>query len=200
VILTVYAPDRLFILPKLTRVLRQNLEAPPGYREFLAEIYRKAKVDSGTPDLVMQSRLRPYIPEMYEWLFRRFVDQCEQRGIRALAIYRPQPHEPFHPPEYLEIERLTRVAGLELIDLSGVFDTVADRNTLVLAKWDDHTNARGHQMLADALYERLVPALREYVASKSRSASDILNAESATGDSDQYPKESHEFSRDPSHN
>jgi hypothetical protein len=200
VILTVYAPDRLFILPKLSRILRQNLEAPSGYREFLSEIFRKAKVDSDTPDLVMQSRLRPYIPEMYEWLFRRFVDQCEQRGIRALAIYRPQPHEPFHPPEYLEIERLTRAAGLELIDLSGVFDSVADRNTLVLAKWDDHTNARGHKMLADALYERLGPAVLEYRAAKSRSGTDIREAESATGESNQNLKEIHELSRDSSHN
>ena len=59
VILTVYAPDRLFILPKLSRILRQKLEIPPGYREFLSETFSKAKVHAAMPDLVMQSRLRP---------------------------------------------------------------------------------------------------------------------------------------------
>lgn len=31
------------------------------------------------------------------------------------------------------------------------FESVIDRNRLVLAKWDDHTNAWGDRMLADAL-------------------------------------------------
>ena len=30
---------------------------------------------------------------------------------------------------------------------------------LIIAKWDHHTTARGHRLLADKLYERLVPLL-----------------------------------------
>jgi hypothetical protein len=36
---------------------------------------------------------------------------------------------------------------------------VANRNTLIVAKWDDHTNALGQRLLADKLYDDLVPLL-----------------------------------------
>jgi hypothetical protein len=55
--------------------------------------------------------------------------------------------------------RLARAAGLEVIDLSPAFDSVTDRNTLTIAKWDEHTSALGHRLLADKLYDGLVPLL-----------------------------------------
>ena len=58
-----------------------------------------------------------------------------------------------------ETVRLARAAGLEVIDLSPAFDSVADRNRLIVAKWDEHTNELGHRLLADKLYEGLVPLL-----------------------------------------
>jgi hypothetical protein len=36
---------------------------------------------------------------------------------------------------------------------------VTDRNTLTIAKWDDHTSALGHWLLADKLCDGLVPLL-----------------------------------------
>jgi hypothetical protein len=170
VILSVYVNDRNFILPHLSRTLREGFEPPREYLEYLTQVFRKAGVHAGMPDLVVQSRLRPYIPEMYEWVFRRFAEQCAQRGIRALAVYRPNPQQLLETPEYLELLQLTRSAGLQLIDLSGAFDSVEDRDTLVLASWDTHTNARGHQLLADALYDRLQSTLFEDVIAASQSA------------------------------
>jgi hypothetical protein len=45
---------------------------------------------------------------------------------------------------------------------------VTDRNKLILGKWDDHTTALGHRLLADKLYEDLVPLL--YPKSPSNSS------------------------------
>jgi hypothetical protein len=159
VMLSVYEPDPKFMLSNLSRPLRQRIEPPPEYREFLSEIYRRAGVHFGMPDLVIQNRLKPYIPELFEWVFQRFAQQCAQRGIRALVIYRPHPHEQSEPDEYFEMAQMASSAGLHLLDLSRIFYFVADRDSLILASWDTHTNARGHQMLADALYDRLVPLL-----------------------------------------
>jgi hypothetical protein len=58
-----------------------------------------------------------------------------------------------------ETVRLARAAGLEVIDLSPAFDSVADRGKLIVAKWDDHTTALGHRLLADELSKGLVPLL-----------------------------------------
>ena len=54
---------------------------------------------------------------------------------------------------------MAKAAGLQVIDLTGAFDSVADRSSLILAKWDDHTTALGHRLLADELYKDLVPLL-----------------------------------------
>ena len=54
---------------------------------------------------------------------------------------------------------LARAAGLEVVDLSPAFDSVTERSSLTLAKWDDHTTALGHRLLADELYKELVPML-----------------------------------------
>ena len=66
---------------------------------------------------------------------------------------------------------LARAARLEVVDLSPAFDSVTDRSSLVLAKWDDHTTALGHRLLAEKLYERLVPLL---FGSSSKQQASIL--------------------------
>jgi len=58
---------------------------------------------------------------------------------------------------------------LEVIDLSPAFDSITDRSSLILAKWDDHTTALGHRLLADELYKELVPLL--FVSQSSHQAS-----------------------------
>ena len=111
--------------------------------------------------MMIQRKLRPYVPEIYEWVFRRFAAQCAQRGIRPLVVYRPAPvdFEGIEPAARSELVGIARAANLEVIDLSPAFDAVLNRNTLIVTKWDDHTNGLGHRLLADKLYEDLVPLL-----------------------------------------
>jgi hypothetical protein len=94
-------------------------------------------------------------------VFRRLAQQCARRGVRPLVIYRPAPVdlEGLELAGRSEMVRLARAAKLEVIDLSPAFDSVVDRNTLMLAKWDQHTTALGHRLLANELYLRLVPLL-----------------------------------------
>ena len=89
------------------------------------------------------------------------AQQCKQRGIHPLVVFRPAPldFQGSEQAERSEVTRLARAAGLEVIDLSPAFDSVTDRNTLVIAKWDRHTSALGHRLVADKLYQGLVPLL-----------------------------------------
>ena len=161
VMFSVAAADRQFLVEHLRKAVTEGIEPPSDYREFLEEIYRKAGVHGGMPDVMIERRLLPYVTEIYEWTFRRFAQQCAQRGVRPLVIYRPAPvdFEGLEPAGRSEMVRLARAAGLEVIDLSPAFDSVEDRGTLIHAKWDDHTNALGHSLLADKLYDDLIPLL-----------------------------------------
>jgi hypothetical protein len=113
------------------------------------------------PAVMIERRLQPYATELSGWSFQRFAQQCAQRGVRPLVVYRPTPADFSGMESSTRSETLgwARTAGLEVIDLSPAFDSVTDRSSLVLAKWDDHTTALGHRLLAEKLYERLVPLL-----------------------------------------
>src|SRR6266487_467331 len=161
VILSIGAADKQFLLRHLSRALSLGIEPPPDYRQILERVTRKAGIHGKMPDLMIQRRLQPYVGELYEWAFHRFAQQCKQRGIHPLVIYRPEPVD-FQGREQAdrsEVTRLARAAGLEVIDFSPAFDSVTDRNTLMVAKWDHHTNALGHRLLANRLYEELIPLL-----------------------------------------
>jgi hypothetical protein len=161
VIFSVAATDRQFLLQHLSKCLALHIEGPSEYGKFLKQLTRKANVRAGMPDVMIERRLLPYIPEIYEWVFGRLAQQCAQRDVRAVVIYRPAPvdFDGLEPAGRRELLRLAKAAKLEVIDLSPAFDSVVDRNTLMLAKWDQHTNALGHRLLADKLYEGLVPLL-----------------------------------------
>jgi hypothetical protein len=90
--------------------------------------------------------------------------------------------------EALEVSgAVVRSSALEAVDLSTAFDLVTDRNTLPFAKCDQHTTALGHRLLAEKLYERLVPMLfgspSKQQASSLQKAVTIQQA-SAPGSSD----------------
>src|SRR4051794_3514840 len=159
--MSVAAVDQQFLVEYLRKCLTHGIELPRSCREFLDGITRKAGVNGQMPDAAIERRLVPYVSEIQEWVFRRFAQQCTQRGIHSLVIYRPAPMDfrGVEPASRRETVRLARAAGLEVIDLSPAFDSVADRNRLIVAKWDEHTNEVGHRLLADKLYEGLVPLL-----------------------------------------
>jgi hypothetical protein len=157
VIFSVNAGDRVFDLDDMVRMLATDAELPYSY---LSEIFKQARVDQldyRLGGLVILHRLQPYIPDVYRMSFRRLRDQCAARNIRAVVLYRPSAVDSaqFEPSRRKEILDLANEAGLDIIDLSFAFDQIEDRASLVLAPWDDHTNALGHKLLADILYTEL---------------------------------------------
>jgi hypothetical protein len=160
-ILSVNAVDTRFIASYLRKALIQGIEPSPGYREVVESIVRRAHVNGKMPAVMIERRLQPYVAELSGWSFQRFAQQCAQRGVRPLVVYRPTPADFSGMESSTRSETIgwARTAGVEIIDLSPAFDSVTDRSSLVIAKWDDHTTARGHRLLADELYKELVPML-----------------------------------------
>jgi hypothetical protein len=161
-VLSVSAVDEQFLASHLRKALIQGVKAPPEYRDIVERIVDQAHVNGKMPAVMIERRLQPYATELCEWSFRRFAQQCAQHGVRPLVLYRPAPADfaGLEPAIRSETVRLARAAGLEVIDLSPAFDSVTDRNTLILGKWDDHTTPLGHRLLAGKLYEGLVPILQ----------------------------------------
>jgi hypothetical protein len=107
-------------------------------------LFSKAGVHSKMPDVMIERRLAPHVPEIYQWVFQRLAQECAQRGVRPVVIYRPAPDdfEGLEESSRSEMMRHAQAAKLDFIDLAAAFDSVIDRNTLNVAKWDRHTTAR----------------------------------------------------------
>jgi hypothetical protein len=160
-ILSVTAVDEQFIASHLRKALMQRIEPTGDYGDVVQSIIRRAGVNGKMPGVMIERRLQPYVTELWAWSFQRFAQQCARHGIRPVVIYRPAPAD-FSGSESAGRSKtleLARTDGLEVVDLSPAFDAVTDRSSLILAKWDDHTTALGHRLLADELYKDLVPLL-----------------------------------------
>ncbi len=171
VILSVTAVDEQFITSQLRKALLRGIEPSGAYGDIVQSVIRRAGVNGKMPAVMIERRLQPYVTELCTWSFQRFAQQCAQHGVRPIVMYRPAPVD-FSGLETAGRTRtleLARAAGLEVIDLSPAFDSVADRSTLILAKWDDHTTALGHRLLANKLYEGIIPILFNSPSNKQTS-------------------------------
>ena len=160
-ILSVSAVDEQYLASHLRKALIRGIDPPPEYHLIVEQIVRGSQVNGKMPAEMIERRLQPYANELCQWSLNRFAQQCVQHGVRPLVVYRPAPAD-FSGLESSTRSKMlgfARAAGLEVVDLSPAFDSVTDRSSLILAKWDDHTTALGHRLLADKLYNDLVPLL-----------------------------------------
>jgi len=162
VLLSVAAHDHQFVVEHFRKILTVGIDLPPQYREIFERIVRKAHVSGKMPDAMIERRLQGHVAEIYEWAFHYIARECKKRGVRPVVVYRPAPvdFEGVELASHSEIIRLAEAAGLDVIDLSHAFDAVVDRDSLIVAKWEHHTTALGHRLLADKLYKDLVPLLQ----------------------------------------
>ena len=156
VLFTVCTGDRPFILEQLANVASAGKRLP---YEYLKQLFQQEYIDSELSSAMIQHRLDSHVTELYRWVFTRLGSECEQRGIQAFVIFRPAPLDGGYRDVVRRKELLDAAseAGVQVVDLNAAFDQVEDRSTLVLADWDDHTNATGHRLLADELFKQLAP-------------------------------------------
>jgi hypothetical protein len=159
VIFMVNSNDRSMDLISLSVVVRQHWEIPYPYFQ---DVFRRAGVVDTMSDVEVQRRLKSFIDEMYHWAFRRLAEQCKQRGVRLVVVYRPTPLEwdEHEPARRAAVLRPAIEAGIEVLDLSPAYRSIRDPKTLIRAPWDDHTNALGHRLLGQELHAQLAPRLR----------------------------------------
>ncbi|MEZ6079307.1 MAG: SGNH/GDSL hydrolase family protein [Pirellulaceae bacterium] len=131
------------------QLVAHGLELPS---QHLKEIALKANVTSEMAPGAILSRLQPYESDLLSAVYRTIVDECRDRGIVPVWIYLPIPNA---GGEKLA-EKLIPIAtsaGFIVCDLS---DWAPNQDGLFPSA-EPHPNARGHQLIADALM-RMVQA------------------------------------------
>lgn len=121
----------------------------------LIDLARQAGVEPGTTKAEAERRLKPYGPEILSWTYRRVVEVSRAQGILPVWIFMPTLEDPLHDEEIIYLTGLAQESGFIVLDLSDAYDN-QDPDSLVVAYWDKHPNAKGHMLIAESLYQKLL--------------------------------------------
>ena len=132
-------------------IVRDRIEIPYA---GLRAIVDKAGVRADMDEVIVLKRLQPYGEEILRSVYGYIVEQAGQRGMRPVWIFMPQVREGSWQEENPVALRIATEAGFAVLNLETVYKG-RDIETIRLAPWDDHPNALGHQLVADALYDAL---------------------------------------------
>jgi lysophospholipase L1-like esterase len=67
----------------------------------------------------------------------------------------PTLENPLREEEITRLSRLAEESGFIVLNLSGAYEN-QDEESLVVAYWDKHPNAKGHRLIAEHLYRALL--------------------------------------------
>jgi hypothetical protein len=148
----------MFMFVQLQHLARQGLLDQFPY---VTDAMTRAGVGTGIEKLMAETeidaKLKPYAEETLQKLLVAFRDAATSGGAQTAMLIVELPTDTPERLEVLsEVKAAAEAAGMPVLDVQGVYDVVPDRRTLWIAPWDDHTNAAGHQLLADRLYGLLV--------------------------------------------
>lgn len=132
----------------LARAVRKGTPIP---YDFLRDVVRRAGVDASNDETTAVRRLEPYRGEIVSWLYREISRLCREHHAIPILAFLPQTYTGIWEQEAEEVLHRAEEAGFVILDLRGVFRG-QDLTSLRLAEWDAHPNAKGHQIMAAALY------------------------------------------------
>jgi hypothetical protein len=120
----------------------------------LAEIAHRAGTEPGMTKAEAERRLKPYGTEILAWTYRRIVEDSQAHGILPVLIFMPTLENPLRQEEIAHLKDVAEDAGFVVLDLSDAYNN-QDPDSLVVAYWDKHPNAKGHMLIAEDLYRKL---------------------------------------------
>jgi hypothetical protein len=135
----------------LAQAVRAGRRVP--YPE-LETILGKAGLEATMAERVIHQRLVPLADEILSWLYNRLVAESNRRGIMAGYVFLPMIPETKYSTDTERQLSLAAAAGFIVIDLSRLYDDT-DRQSLWIADWDAHPNAKAHKLIANAVYDHL---------------------------------------------
>jgi hypothetical protein len=120
----------------------------------LMELARQAGAKPEATKVETERLLQPIATEILSWTYRRIVEVSRSHGIQPVWIFMPTLEDPLRQEEISHLKQVAEESGFIVLDLSDAYDN-QDLESLVVAYWDKHPNAKGHQLIAEDLYRKL---------------------------------------------
>lgn len=150
--------DHVWLMNELIYSVDQKVPLPYA---FMDEVVETAQLEPGLSRTIADIRLSPHTGRLLETAYRGYQEFADANDIPLLFLTIPR-------PEVLDAAVLERVQGMKdhvqevgmlTADISDAYDSVADLESLWIARWDRHPNKSAHELLAEKLYQVLIPLL-----------------------------------------
>ncbi|MCK0103941.1 hypothetical protein [Pseudohalocynthiibacter sp. F2068] len=156
-----FAPDVVFYIAHkndsdVRHLVDKFLAETPLPYAFLEDTIKKAGVTPEMEKSDISRRLLPLGSEIAGEIYREFAGNVRNHGALPVWVYLPSTTPYSGPDETARILReMAQEAGFIILDLEDMYEG-QDVSPLWIASWDQHPNARGHQIIADEIYNRML--------------------------------------------
>ncbi len=137
---------------------RMGIEIPYA---FLREPVKRAGLTVDDERGVGEKRLEPYAMEMLGNVYAELVRTARAGGAVPIWLLIPTPKEEVTEAVLDETAKRAARAGFVTITETAAAYAQLPLEDIRVAEWDYHPNARGHALLADAMYEALAARATE---------------------------------------
>lgn len=144
--------EKEILVRNLADRLIRGVEIPYDY---LVELGQKAGVKPGMLQEDAEKLLTPYGDELVSWTYRRVVETSREENILPVWIFLPTLEMPVSQEVVDKLANEARDAGFDVLTLDDTFKG-RDIKSLIVAEWDLHPNAKGHQLIAKNLYQKIL--------------------------------------------
>ena len=135
----------------LVGVVKKKIEIP---HPAISDIVKKAGVSADLDESTALRRIAPYQSEVLKAVYSAIVEQSRAHGVVPVWIFLPQVRGGAWQEETSEMMRIAGEAGFAIIDLGDIYKGIEPASVRV-AEWDEHPNARGHELIAERLYQEI---------------------------------------------
>lgn len=130
------------------------LKNVPLTNSYLNEIIERTGIKKGMCHLEIYNRLKPFINEIVDWGFRSIYTASKNKNITPVMVYLPANAGVKEDDDKGFCLMKAGKIGFHTVDLSEVYDG-QNPQKIQLSAWDTHPNEKGHQLIADLLFEKL---------------------------------------------
>ena len=135
----------------LVEVVQKEIDIP---YPRLDRIVKQSAINASMDKATVIRNLKPYRSEILTWLYQDLVTVSKEYGAIPVWVFLPSIDKGSWLNDLQETETMARNAGFLIMNLNGVFDS-EPADTLQLEEWDKHPNDRGHELIAEALYDAI---------------------------------------------
>ncbi|MCU0433525.1 MAG: hypothetical protein MUC87_08735 [Bacteroidia bacterium] len=126
----------------------------PLEEPFLQDIKTRSGARQSQSRDEIRNRLQPYNDTLLGWAYSEIAWQCLKRNTPCVWLYLPATADKVDMAERNRMEQQARQVGFIPLVLENPYGN-SPREALQIGNGDTHPNARGHRLIADAVYELL---------------------------------------------